>query len=484
MRIIKSRFTVSAIAAALALALSTSAFAAGTTPQTTGTGGYSSVCNDITGLGCAPLAQSDAAQATGFTSVAVGWYSAASGVGAVSLGDFSVASGSTSTAVGTSASAAGTASTALGASANASGDQAMALGAVAQATAFESTAIGTAAQATGIGTTAVGDGAAAVGANTVALGTSSVANRADSVSVGDASTGFTRQITNMSGGTQATDAVNLAQLQSETAALGGGASYAGGIFTAPSYTFGSTTFSDVGSALSYLYNGSITGANVTNGDLILLTAGGGSINAGNVLGPQGPAGPQGPQGNTGATGATGAAGQNAPSGPGSDTSAVHYDTSASGAINYNSVTLQGGASGTQIHNLAAGAAPTDAANVSQVQQAQAQAINTSESYSTDYTNSQIAPLDNQISALGLAVSQLSNRLSGLGAAEQASAQMAMACSGDRNCISAGWGLQSGQGAVAIGFRHSVAGGKAAWTAGVSSSDAGTSVGVGFSINLH
>ena len=82
------------------------------------------------------------------------------------------------------------------------------------------------------------------------------------------------------------------------------------------------------------------------------------------------------------------------------------------------------------------------------------------------------------------MSQLSNRLNGLGAAEQASAQMAMACSGDRNCIAAGWGLQDGQGAVALGFRHSVAGGKAAWTAGVSSSDAGTSVGVGFSINLH
>ena len=134
----------------------------------------------------------------------------------------------------------------------------------------------------------------------------------------------------------------------------------------------------------------------------------------------------------------------------------------------------------QVTNVAAGTQTTDAANVGQVDQAQAQAINTSESY----TNTAIAPLDGQISALGLAVSQLSNRLNGLGASEQAAAQMAMACGNDRNCISAGWGDQSGQGAVALGFRHSVAGGRAAWTAGVSSSDAGTSVGVGFSINLH
>lgn len=134
----------------------------------------------------------------------------------------------------------------------------------------------------------------------------------------------------------------------------------------------------------------------------------------------------------------------------------------------------------QITNVAAGTAPTDAANVSQVDQAQAQAVSTSE----NYTNTALAPIDGQITALGLAVSQLGSRLNGLGASEQASAQMAMACSGDRNCLAAGWGDQSGQGAVAIGFRHSLARGRAAWTAGVSSSDAGTSVGVGFAINLH
>ncbi len=514
---IKSRFTLTAIAAAVALALSTSAaFAA--PAQTTGDGGYVSACgiDPTTGaaLPCAP--SSSSAQATGSESFAAGLSATASGGQSLALGMLATASGPDSIAEGAGSGALGANAVAVGGDAVATGADASAFGFASNAFGADSSAmsyasawtagsvaigyqslagtgpadstsgqvaLGAFAQATGDGSVSIGLSAGAVGTNSVALGAGSIANRANSVSVGDASTGFTRQITNVAGGTMPTDAVDLAQLQAETSALGGGASYAGGVFVAPSYTFGSSTFSDVGSALSYLYNGSIVGANVTGGDLYLLTAGGSSINAGNVLGPAGPQGPQGPQGTTGATGATGAAGQNgqnAPSGPGSDTSAVHYDTSASGAINYNSVTLQGGASGTQIHNLAAGTQTTDAANVGQVQQAETGAINTSESY----TNSMIAPLNGRISALGLAVSQLSNRLDGLGAAEQASAQMAMACSGDRNCLAAGWGLQDGQGAVALGFRHSLYGGRAAWTAGVSSSDAGTSVGVGFSINLH
>ena len=512
---IKSRFTLTAIAAAVALALSTSAaFAA--PAQTTGDGGYVSACgiDPTTGaaLPCAP--SSSSAQATGSESFAAGLSATASGGQSLALGMLATASGPDSIAEGAGSGALGANAVAVGGDAVATGADASAFGFASNAFGADSSAmsyasawtagsvaigyqslagtgpadstsgqvaLGAFAQATGDGSVSIGLSAGAVGANSVALGSGSVANRANSVSVGDAAAGLYRQITNLAGGTQATDAVNLSQLQASTAALGGGANYNNGIFTAPTYSFGSTTFSDVGSALSYLYSGSIVGANVSGGDLFLLTAGGSQINAGNVLGPQGPAGPQGPQGNIGAAGATGAA---APSGPGSDTSAVHYDTMASGAIDYQSVTLQGGASGTQIHNLAAGTQTTDAANVGQVQQAETSAINTSESYSTDYTNSQIAPLDNQISALGLAVSQLSNRLDGLGASEQAAAQMAMSCEGDRNCIAAGFGMQAGQGAVALGFRHSVAGGRAAWTAGVSSSDAGTSVGVGFSINLH
>jgi autotransporter adhesin len=71
-------------------------------------------------------------------------------------------------------------------------------------------------------TTAVGNGAFAIGAWVqataeipVALGAQSMADRANTVSVGSA--GLERQITNVANGTQATDAVNLGQLQSANA---------------------------------------------------------------------------------------------------------------------------------------------------------------------------------------------------------------------------------------------------------------------------
>ncbi|HRO27787.1 MAG TPA: YadA-like family protein, partial [Luteimonas sp.] len=60
--------------------------------------------------------------------------------------------------------------------------------------------------------TAVGDGATATASNSVALGQGSVADRANTVSVGSA--GNERQVTNVAAGTQATDAVNVAQLES------------------------------------------------------------------------------------------------------------------------------------------------------------------------------------------------------------------------------------------------------------------------------
>jgi autotransporter adhesin len=71
--------------------------------------------------------------------------------------------------------------------------------------------LGNNAQAVGSGATAVGAGAQAVGNNSVAIGQGSVANRPNSVSVGNASTGMTRQITNVAPGTAGTDAVNVNQ---------------------------------------------------------------------------------------------------------------------------------------------------------------------------------------------------------------------------------------------------------------------------------
>jgi len=83
--------------------------------------------------------------------------------------------------------------------------------AAANASGTDSIAVGGVASASGAGSIAIGDTASATAANSVALGAGSVADRDNAVSVGNASS--TRQITHVGDGTEATDAVNLRQLQ-------------------------------------------------------------------------------------------------------------------------------------------------------------------------------------------------------------------------------------------------------------------------------
>ncbi|WMJ69486.1 YadA-like family protein [Stenotrophomonas sp. 24(2023)] len=79
------------------------------------------------------------------------------------------------------------------------------------ATGANSAAGGAGSKAAGANATALGNGASAQADNSVALGAGSVASRANTVSVGSA--GAERAITNVADGTQATDAVNVRQLQ-------------------------------------------------------------------------------------------------------------------------------------------------------------------------------------------------------------------------------------------------------------------------------
>lgn len=83
--------------------------------------------------------------------------------------------------------------------------------AAASATGQDSVAAGPAATASGTQAVAIGDGANASAAGSVALGAGSVASRANTVSVGAA--GAERQVTNVADGAEATDAVNVRQLQ-------------------------------------------------------------------------------------------------------------------------------------------------------------------------------------------------------------------------------------------------------------------------------
>ncbi|WP_425416461.1 hypothetical protein [Oricola indica] len=97
-----------------------------------------------------------------------------------------------------------------------------------------------------------------------------VASTTGAFSVGSA--GNERQITNVAGGTEDTDAVNVRQLRTVgndlAGAIGGGAGFDAttGIFTGPSYTIRGSVYNDVGSALAALDSGfGVIAANNTSG---------------------------------------------------------------------------------------------------------------------------------------------------------------------------------------------------------------------------
>lgn len=175
------------------------------------------------------LACGDRSQATGASSTAYGVAARASGTNSVAIGVIAVASQDATTALGAEAMATGFGASAFGANASATGRDATALGfgiasgegsnalgtvyggVRTEASGLQSNAIGSGARATGDLTAAFGAGAQASAAGSVALGADSTADRANTVSVGSATQ--QRQITHVAAGTQATDAVNLSQLQ-------------------------------------------------------------------------------------------------------------------------------------------------------------------------------------------------------------------------------------------------------------------------------
>ena len=188
-------------------------------------------------------------KATKQYSVAVGNDIGFTAYAGTAVGQQAYASGDNSTAIGTMTNIdadwnaahqgqwrqAGNQSTAIGAYAGSWGDYSTSVGAFSKTEGYMATAVGYASKANSTYGTALGDFAEAKADWGVALGASSVADReagvvgafapegADSltwranggaVSVGSAT--LTRQITNVAAGTEATDAVNVAQLQEAT----------------------------------------------------------------------------------------------------------------------------------------------------------------------------------------------------------------------------------------------------------------------------
>lgn len=165
------------------------------------------------------LAAGTNAFAMGLSSTAVGYNSYAAGDDSVAFGSYAIADEMFAAAFGTGAKAEGQASVALGNTSIASGAMSTALGSSANARTTKSIAIGTNSIAAGELSTVIGSDAEAQADNSVALGAGSIADRANTVSVGIA--GGERQIANVAAGTEDTDAVNVAQLNTALDTVGG-----------------------------------------------------------------------------------------------------------------------------------------------------------------------------------------------------------------------------------------------------------------------
>jgi len=428
--------------------------------------------------------------ATGDASAAFGGYNTASGVDANAFGTGNTASGSASTAFGYGNTASGAGSSAFGLGTVASGESSSAFGAASQALNLGSTAIGYQAiadrdyavsvgsstrqsqiihvadgtQATDAvnlrqlnaaiaGVTAgtsnpyfVADGAndgsdnaVVTGDNAVAIGANSVADEDDTVAVGD------RRITDVGDAEDAQDAVNLRQLTSATDTLGGGfanwigggASYAGGTFVAPSFSIQGTSYHNVGDAFAAVDN-----------RLTALGEGGGGV------GPQGPAGASAYQvavanGYTGTetqwlaslVGSQGPTGPTGPQGPAGDGT--------------------GGMTETQVQTLVddGDAETLEAANT----HTDTVATETLESANT-YTDTRITEilgfadsLDSFRNDVNDRFEHMDRRIDRMAAMSGAYAGMAMNTAGlpGRNRIGVGFGSQGGEQALAVGYQRIV-----------------------------
>jgi len=451
-----------------------------------GTGGNVSIGDNSWAIGGQSVTVGNNAQGHGFGSVligaqgtdtlssnsslppdpATGVYPGSTGNYVVALGYGSVAAGNYAVAI--NGQALMPSGVAIAGTAEQTGSVAIGGGAIA-VTSY-ALAGGAYANAQGAYSVALGPWANAQGDYSVALGEGSQADRVETVSIGDdGSTGntpFQRQLVNLAAGTQPFDAVNVSQLNAGGSALaawiGGGAMFdaaGAGSFTAP--TFVLTNPYTPGS-----YN-SVSGA---------ITALDSAITQ--VSKQPGPAGPQGATGATGATGPAGKDGANGAGAGGADALAVHYDSTKR-----TSVTLDPAGDPTTVRNVAMGVAPTDAANVAQIDEALKSAKTYTDTRSVDTLNQANAYTDLRVAGLN---ARINYALAAATANANAAAAVAAQDPTHRNRVAVSDGLASGVNAWTFMYQH-VTNSGVTWNAsltgeqgGGSSSERQAGVGVGYS----
>src|SRR5690606_18602230 len=348
--------------------------------------------------------------------------------------------------------------------------RAIALGNGAQAHAVEGLALG-------VKTRVLADAERAV-----AIGSDSIASEADTVSFGHLATDedeinggtygsdLQRRLVNVADGIGDHDVATVGQLGSFVAALGGGAGFSGGVFTAPSYVIQGSSYDNVGAAFA-----------AVDGRLDSLQDSIDAIPAGpqgpdgpqgpeGPTGPQGPDGPQGPEGPTGPQGPEGQQGPEGPQGPegsgGGSELAVEYDDAGNAAI-----TL-GGTDGTVVANVADGVAAGDAVNKGQLDATAASTLASANTYTdtvavqtldaaNTYTDAVFARFNSGRDTIRDEVDQRCHeqdrRIDKLAAMSGAYAGMAMNTAGlaGANRIGVGVGGQNGESALAVGYQRAI-----------------------------
>jgi autotransporter adhesin len=417
--------------------------------------------NNDGATGADAIAAGKDASATGSNSVAVGNGSTASGVGATATGSGSTATGSGSTAVGQGASANGDGGVALGQGATASNANDVALGSGS--------------------TTGAAVGVSSATVNGITYGGFAGANPTSVVSVG--SVGNERQVQNVAAGqvtATSTDAVNGSQLYSV-------ASQVSSIGTTVTNVTNQVTQNTTD--IKNLQNGSDgmfqvspdanttkptpTGTNSAAGGNNAVASGNNATAVGNDSTASGTGstavgnGSAATGDNSVAIGANSVADRDNSVSVGSDGSDrqithvaagtaqddavnvsqlkssqagnVQYDTNVDGSINNTSVTLNPGGASTTIHNVAPGTADTDAANVSQVNDA----IKTAENWSQNYTDEKFNTINKDLNDIG-------NRANAGVASAMAMAGLPQAYSPGKSMAAAAVSSFHGESGVAVG----------------------------------
>ncbi len=341
---------------------------------------------------------------------------------------------------GTEAMAIGADAVALGQGTLASGDNSVATGNGAQATGSGAIANGHNANAAGEGSVAIGENASVMANNSVALGAGSVADRDNTVSVGAKDN--ERQITNVAAGTEDTDAVNVAQLKEVSGDV-----------------------SNIGNTVNNIANGTEGMFQVNNTDNYAKPV----VKGNNAV--AGGAGSKASGSNSMAIGTLASSTAENSVALGNGSSATASNSVALGAnsvadrMNTVSVGVAGGER--QITNVAAGTELTDAVNVGQLKQTEANA--------NQYTNNQFKALKNM-------VNDQKDKLSAGIAGAMAMSGLPQPYSPGASMVGMAGGTYQGQSAIALGVSTISDNGK--WVTKLSGStnsqgDFGAAIGVGY-----